>query len=267
MPGLTMPEARVLLAIVSLLTTYSRVEDTVSNRQLRELTGMDDSAVRKALRSLASRGVITRVPGSTPKGGRQQAALIGLPLAAEVSEVVTPGHLNPGSPPPGVQYDPGTPDPHDPGSRVTPALDPGSAQPSSEKYSEKTSEEGAAALTIARRLVAQSRDELPLLLSQMTTKYSADDVLAALVDLDTIQARYPFPSALRTAVDSKLADTLAAGTNDAHLKCSSCRGYMAGTYDHERSCFRWSANHAAWRAERGHPTRFDLPEHTQDDEL
>jgi hypothetical protein len=113
MPDLTLPEARVLLVIVARLTSWSLLADRIAMRQIAEATGMDDRAVRRAVSSLAARGVIGRaVGGSAPAEGRR-ASLFELPTPGQV----TPGSLDPGSADPGSVevVTPGQVDPQTPG--------------------------------------------------------------------------------------------------------------------------------------------------------
>jgi len=130
---LTLTEAKVLLGVVHYLTSWSRLSDTISNRQLREITGMDERRVRRALKDLDSAGVIFVDPGGTETGGQRRAATI------RIQTTTTP-QSDPGSHRPGVQADPGSDDRTDPGSDDQ--SDPGSHRPPSEKcLSEKDPEE------------------------------------------------------------------------------------------------------------------------------
>jgi hypothetical protein len=103
MPDLNLPEARVLLALVSKLTTWSMMEDSLAVRQLGDATGMDERAVRRAVAGLVEKGAIVRV--SAP--GRR-ASTYSLPAP-------NPGVTNPGSDDPG-SVEPGSVDAPNPGS-------------------------------------------------------------------------------------------------------------------------------------------------------
>lgn len=113
MPDLTLPEARVLLVLVSRLTTWSRLSDRIAMRQIAEATGMDDRAVRRAVSSLASRGVIGRSVGGSVASEGRKASLFELPTPGQA----TPGSSDPGSDDPGSEEvaTPGQADPQTPG--------------------------------------------------------------------------------------------------------------------------------------------------------
>lgn len=113
MPGLTLPEARVLLALLTSLTSWSRLEDSVAVRQLATATGMDERAVRRAVAQLDGRGAIVR----RPSPGRN-ASTYRLPSPDEVNPGGTdPGSQDQGSPQPGSDStpNPGGTDPLNPG--------------------------------------------------------------------------------------------------------------------------------------------------------
>lgn len=123
---LSATDLRVLMALFKLMPLYDRLEDRVSNLQLREATGIsDDRRVRRSIKRLAELGVIEReLGGSTAAGGRI-ASLFRFPL--------TTGATDPGSVmPPGVSPTP------DPGSVL--AVTGGPHVPASEVLSEASPE-------------------------------------------------------------------------------------------------------------------------------
>lgn len=82
MDGLTLPEARVMLALVGRLTSWSTLGEPIAASQLAAETGMGEREVRRAVASLVRRGAIEREaspgrrasayrlpdPGDTPQG-------------------------------------------------------------------------------------------------------------------------------------------------------------------------------------------------------
>ena len=109
MPSLTLPEARVLLALVHQLTSWSRLEDTIALRQLMDITGMaDESNTRKAVRGLEDRDALVRIPSPGRLASTYRLPTIG--TAAETE----PRSIQPGSPQPGSSQ-PGSPRALNPG--------------------------------------------------------------------------------------------------------------------------------------------------------
>lgn len=60
---LTGREWRVFVALLHQVALFDRTEDSVSNRQLEEITGLEARNLRRALARLAELGVIEREPG------------------------------------------------------------------------------------------------------------------------------------------------------------------------------------------------------------
>lgn len=220
MPHASKSDLRVLLAVVSYLTTYSKMSDTISSRQLQEATGLDKRAVSRALHSLANHGAIIYTPGASPAGGRRRAATIELP---------TPDR---GSKQPPVNTTAGCHDRRSKhtttGGQNTPRQ--GVTYTPIREGSEKTPEEGAAT-TLAKTLVTTHHDELPTLLEQLRTAHNPDTIHQALTDLTQAGARYRWPSELRNAITTRLRTTTpepAQSKNAAILaaapRCPTCHG-------------------------------------------
>lgn len=75
---LTPRESRVFDAVLALTASYSKTEDRVSARQVADMTHIDPRHVRRALRSLADKGVIGHVPGAAVPGEGNVAPLVSL---------------------------------------------------------------------------------------------------------------------------------------------------------------------------------------------
>lgn len=139
-------DLRVLLALLRLMSLWDRLEDRVSNTQLREVTGItDERRVRKATARLAALGIIEREAGGGRKpDGTRIATLYRLPS--------TPGVTDQGCARTGV------PETQDPGSLS--AVTPGPHAPASEVLSEASSE---VPFNGYGDHIAQLRAEIPLL--------------------------------------------------------------------------------------------------------
>ncbi len=83
---LTRADWRVLTAIIALVASYSRLQDTITAEQIAGAAAMDTSTAKKALAHLVELGIITR----TATRGRHAAAT-GLPPAT-VATVATVHH-------------------------------------------------------------------------------------------------------------------------------------------------------------------------------
>jgi hypothetical protein len=153
-------DLRVLLAVIQLLTTYSKIVDDISNGQLRKATGMDERRVRRSLDRLTSVGVIGRIPGdSAPGGGRRPSRITLRPgVAADRGSDQTQG-----------QNAPGVQDDADRGSDQTRATG-GRGRPASEKKNtEKDSEKGVAAV-LAEASAIRAQDGQPPFTKTETAK-------------------------------------------------------------------------------------------------
>jgi len=187
MPGLTLREARVLLAAIWHLTTWSRLTDHVSIGQLAQLANMDVRHTTRAVQRLAARGVLHYTPGGSPKGGRRVPSRISLPPAT-VAPGTPPATVAPGTyvPPATVNTDPRPP--------RTPT--PGHGGPPSEKYPEKTPEKNARGSSESEPQALDGMEPPP------TASGPADVARAILADWwehQTPRPQQPFPAALKVA--------------------------------------------------------------------
>jgi hypothetical protein len=72
-------EHKVLLAIVSLLTTWSKTEDEIALSQLAKLAHVHPRTVRRALQHLNALGIVLYTPGGSAPSGTRRRSLVGLP--------------------------------------------------------------------------------------------------------------------------------------------------------------------------------------------
>lgn len=117
----------VLLAIVSEISLYSRLNDELGVDRLAEVTGLDRRTVQRALRYLSDHGVIERIVPPSEEGKPTPRAWIGLPWPP----MTTPEDAAPAAPVDNVGEG-GAPD-TPPGRRT---------RHPSEKYPEKKAKEG-----------------------------------------------------------------------------------------------------------------------------
>jgi hypothetical protein len=207
------------MAIIAMLTTYSKVTDDVANSQLRELTGFDDRRVRRSLDRLSATGVIERVPGSSVPGVGRRPSRITLP---------TPVSEDPGSQgTPGLDG-PRVPQDADPGSQPT-RTTPGPSRPASEKkYSEEISEEAVARSNVerARHLLGRQEPALLTELDQVVAQLEADHGADTLARLEALAGRsFTWPSEIRRALPKPSARPVVREmlTGRGH-DCDQCEG-------------------------------------------
>lgn len=99
---------RVLAAVLSLTSTWTRLEDHVPHGQIAQAAGLDKPSDRRAvareLRELADRGLIVYRPGTSRPGEPRTSSVVGLPQppvdmdprsGAEDGHVPTPGRHRP----------------------------------------------------------------------------------------------------------------------------------------------------------------------------
>lgn len=132
-------EYRVLLAVVGVTASWSRLRDTVSVGQLEDATAMDRRSIRRALAELSARGLIRYTPGDSPKGERRTVSTVALPTPNDRGSTEPP--VTGGPPAPGTNGDRGSSG-HRPGVHET--RDRGSTRPPFREVPEKSSEDARA---------------------------------------------------------------------------------------------------------------------------
>lgn len=239
---LTLPEHRVLLALVHHLVTWTKLSDHVAMSVFVRLTGMREENIRRALNKLETRGVIERERGTFggPRGARAGRFTLTPNRCTALSHTGSPhtGDSNTGE-----------------GERPTRVDEhaPHGLEPHPSRKSPGTDSRKGVAHDLARDLVTDQscHGELPDLLAELNTTHSPDQVLDALHSLHVTDVRFRFPSGLRKALGHHLSHRATTPAAPAPLHptihasqrddCDACHGDRqvlddAGTAHPCRSC-------------------------------